>query len=106
MSWTCPKCGAEKNMKGSHEFYCKGKKAEVVVHEVEVPIKKEDPKIKDPWAQIVKQPAERLPHDGCPKCGCVNTLEKLGPYTEPVQAYRCKICGFGHSWNEVTDVAV
>lgn len=124
MSWTCPKCGKEKQAKGSHEFYCKEKTREEIIKKMdkdknfvplqpvrtlskkEVLVRTEDEIVKDPYAKPQIQPAERKPHNGCPSCGCVETLVKVGQYLEPVQYYRCNLCGKGHQWNEVDDVAI
>jgi len=37
----------------------------------------------------------------CPKCHCQNVERKLG-YMEPMQTYRCKICGEAYKRNNLT----
>ena len=105
MSWECPDCGKKLEIKGSHVVFCKGKR--VRSNPIKpVLVRTEEEIKKDPYAKVEIQPAERLPHDGCPYCGCVDTLQKSGPYLEPVQNYTCKICGKGHQWNEIDDVPI
>jgi uncharacterized C2H2 Zn-finger protein len=122
----CPKCGQMFKTKGFnlHVNRCKGVvKKDVVVEEKHVDIEKTNEILKDiPGVAIQAGMLHSLNEERyqqqesseqvveieeteefdktiiCPSCRCTNTEQDIG-YFDPLQGYRCTICGFAYQRN-------
>ena len=135
MSWKCLECGKVLKVKGSHGFKHSKANGNVVSEEIAVSNEVEEEEDDTAAAKQIVEDLEKaadekerilnllkskenvavpsmakspqLEHKNlCPTCGCVDVLDKFGYYTEPVQLFRCRMCGKVHQWNMITDTRV